>query len=258
LSEASKPPPPSEITPEGSCLRRREFLRHSLLFTATSSPVGGTLLWLMRGLRANDRQKPASPTSLQPSTLTITRQLDYSSGEAKTPYDSVTSYNNFYEFGVDKSDPAENAHTLKTRPWTIAIEGEVKRPQIIDIDRLLEWFPLEERVYRMRCVEAWSMVIRSGLPTLGPKYSLGRQARFVFVRWKSEGAPPGPLAERVIEPVSLRAIYSLGTISPNSPSASSLIPAVKYRVFGSRPCAPFPNLRPHTPEMVSGPPESWS
>ena len=159
MSEASKPPPPSEITPEGAYLRRREFLRHSLLFTATSRTVGGTLLWLMRGLRANDRQKPASPTSLQPSTLTITRQLDYSSGESKTPYGSVTSYNNFYEFGVDKGDPAENAHTLKTRPWTIAIEGEVKRPQIIDIDRLLEWFPLEERVYRMRCVEAWSMVI---------------------------------------------------------------------------------------------------
>jgi hypothetical protein len=203
------------------------------------------------------------PEARQPHVITAEHAHDHAPARlfvrrGKDAYDSVTSYNNFYEFGVDKGDPAENAHTLKTRPWTIAIEGEVKRPQIIDIDRLLEWFPLEERVYRMRCVEAWSMVIRSGLPTLGPKYSLGRQARFVFVRWKSEGAPPGPLAERVIEPVSLRAIYSLGTISPNSPSASSLIPAVKYRVFGSRPCAPFPNLRPHTPEMVSGPPESWS
>jgi sulfoxide reductase catalytic subunit YedY len=159
LFEIGKPPPASEITPERSYLRRREFLRHSLLFTATSSAVGGTLLWLIRGLRAKDRQKPAASTSLQPSTLTITRQLDYSSGEAKTPYGSVTTYNNFYEFGVDKGDPAENAHTLKTRPWTVAIEGEAMRPQIIDIDRLLEWFPLEERVYRMRCVEAWSMVI---------------------------------------------------------------------------------------------------
>ena len=159
MSEIGKPPPAGEITPEGSYLRRREFLRDSLLFTATSSAVGGTLLWLMRGLRAKDRQKPAGSTSVLPNTLTIARQLDYSSGEAQTPYDSVTTYNNFYEFGVDKGDPAENAHGLKTRPWTVTIEGEVKRPQIIDIDRLLEWFPLEERVYRMRCVEAWSMVI---------------------------------------------------------------------------------------------------
>ncbi|HUE75752.1 MAG TPA: protein-methionine-sulfoxide reductase catalytic subunit MsrP, partial [Chloroflexota bacterium] len=70
-----------------------------------------------------------------------------------------TTYNNFYEFGLGKSDPARNAHTLRVRPWTINVEGDVANPQVIDIDTLLEWFPLEERVYRMRCVEAWSMVI---------------------------------------------------------------------------------------------------
>jgi sulfoxide reductase catalytic subunit YedY len=76
-----------------------------------------------------------------------------------TPLADVTSYNNFYEFGTEKGDPAANAGTLRPRPWTVAIEGEVERPQVVDIDQLLKWFPLEERVYRMRCVEAWSMVI---------------------------------------------------------------------------------------------------
>src|SRR5208282_5503308 len=79
--------------------------------------------------------------------------------EEKTPFEDVTTYNNFYELGLGKSDPAENAGSLKTRPWTVSFEGEIKKPLVVDIDKLLEWFPLEERVYRMRCVEAWSMVI---------------------------------------------------------------------------------------------------
>jgi len=76
-----------------------------------------------------------------------------------TPLRDVTSYNNFYEFGTDKGDPAANAGTLRPRPWTVAIEGEVNRPQVVDIDQLIKWAPLEERIYRMRCVEAWSMVV---------------------------------------------------------------------------------------------------
>ncbi len=74
----------------------------------------------------------------------------------------ITTYNNFYEFGTDKSDPAANAHKLITRPWTVAVEGEVMKPKTFDIDELLKLAPLEERVYRFRCVEAWSMVIPSG------------------------------------------------------------------------------------------------
>jgi methionine sulfoxide reductase catalytic subunit len=76
-----------------------------------------------------------------------------------TPWESITSYNNFYEFGTDKEDPARHAGSLRTRPWTVSIEGEVKKPQAVDVDALLRWFPLEERIYRMRCVEAWSMVV---------------------------------------------------------------------------------------------------
>lgn len=168
-------PAAREITPERTYLRRREFLRNSLVFTATSTGVGSTLLWLMRGLRATPHKQPSgSVTQADDHTvLTIAQRADYASGEPKTPLESVTSYNNFYEFGTGKSDPAENALTLRPRPWTLTIEGAVAQPQILDVDQLLKWFPLEERVYRMRCVEAWSMVI----PWVG--FSLGDLLRRV-------------------------------------------------------------------------------
>jgi len=76
-----------------------------------------------------------------------------------TPLEDVIGYNNFYEFGTGKDDPAKHAHTLKTRPWTVTVDGEVHRPRTFDIDELWRGFPPEERVYRLRCVEAWSMVI---------------------------------------------------------------------------------------------------
>jgi sulfoxide reductase catalytic subunit YedY len=83
----------------------------------------------------------------------------YGTTEEKTPLKDITSYNNFYEFGTDKSDPARNAHTLKPRPWTVRVEGHVKKPMTLDIDNIMQAHALEERVYRLRCVEGWSMVI---------------------------------------------------------------------------------------------------
>jgi sulfoxide reductase catalytic subunit YedY len=91
--------------------------------------------------------------------LAAARNGAFSVNEKPTPFKDATSYNNFYEFGADKSDPAENAHTLRPRPWTVSIEGEVKRSFTLDLDSLLKLAPLEERVYRLRCVEGWSMVI---------------------------------------------------------------------------------------------------
>jgi len=146
--------PSSDITPEPIYLRRREFLKNASLFTATAGGIGATLLWLMRGLRARDRD-----TAERGARLTISERGKYRVDEAPTRYEAATTYNNFYEFGVEKTDPAENAGRLVTRPWTVRIEGQVARPQTIDVDDLFRWFPLEERVYRMRCVEAWSMVI---------------------------------------------------------------------------------------------------
>ncbi len=80
-------------------------------------------------------------------------------GEAVTPEAKAQSYNNFYEFGEDKSDPSQNAHTLHTRPWSVKVEGLCKKPQTIDIDKIIGFKPIQQRVYRFRCVEAWSMVI---------------------------------------------------------------------------------------------------
>src|SRR5690606_3364418 len=90
-----------------------------------------------------------------------------------TPYEDVTGYNNFYEFGTGKGDPAAHAHRLQTRPWSVRIEGAVAKPGVYDIEKLLALAPLEERVYRMRCVEGWSMVI----PWVG--YSLSELIRRV-------------------------------------------------------------------------------
>jgi sulfoxide reductase catalytic subunit YedY len=147
----------SDITPESLYLNRRQFLKNVGLAAGTAVAFGGGLLWLVGQGPPPDpppeaEQAPLPVAVAPPST---TSELD----EAPTSYQSVTTYNNYYEFGLDKGEPARNAHTLQTRPWTISVEGEVKEPLILDIDTLLGWFPLEERVYRMRCVEAWSMVI---------------------------------------------------------------------------------------------------
>lgn len=131
---------PSEITPREVYLNRRRFMG-----TLAALAVAPTLA------------APAPPPRGQ--KLAGVNPSRFSTSEAKTPYDKVTTYNNFYEFGTGKDDPAENAHTLKTRPWTVAVEGEVKRPRIYDMDELLKFAPLEERIYRLRCVEGWSMVI---------------------------------------------------------------------------------------------------
>ena len=156
------PPKPSsdEITPEPLYAGRRAFLKNAGLFTVTAAGVGGGLLALTGGGKGGAKKTsgevPPAPTG---PGAPLTTRGPYDTDEAKTSFDDITHYNNFYELGVDKDEPARNGATLKTRPWTLSIEGLVSKPQTLDIDTLLKWFPLEERVYRMRCVEAWSMVI---------------------------------------------------------------------------------------------------
>jgi sulfoxide reductase catalytic subunit YedY len=132
--------PPSEITPEELYLRRRDFLR-----------LGAAGALLGAGLAPAAAQAGEKLPGARPSPL--------STGETRTPYKDVTTYNNFYEFGTDKSDPARYADTLVTRPWTVTVEGAVRKRQTFGIEELLKLAPLEERVYRLRCVEGWSMVI---------------------------------------------------------------------------------------------------
>jgi len=112
-----------------------------------------------------------------------------------TPYDVVTTYNNFYEFGTGKDDPAENAGTLMPRPWSVTVEGDVKRPGTYDLDDLLKGIPTVERTYRMRCVEAWSMVVPwNGVPLgdLIKKLEPGSKAKYVeFVTLLDPKQMPG-------------------------------------------------------------------
>ncbi len=87
------------------------------------------------------------------------RKSSFSTTEKATPYDAVTTYNNFYEFGANKDEPAVNARRFKTSPWSVVIEGAVAKPRTIDLDGIMKLAPLEERIYRLRCVEGWSMVV---------------------------------------------------------------------------------------------------
>jgi sulfoxide reductase catalytic subunit YedY len=150
-------PPSHEITPESVYLRRRELIKNGARILGTAAAVGAGLTWLVHAAPAPDAPETAPIASADVPPVAAA-QYDVPD-EARTPFQSVTTYNNFYEFGLDKDEPARNAHTLQTRPWTIEVAGEVSQPRTIDIEDLLKWFPLEERVYRMRCVEAWSMVI---------------------------------------------------------------------------------------------------
>lgn len=134
----------SEITPRELYLDRRRFM---------AATAGVAVAALVPGTRA---QAAAEQGTGQP--LTAARNAAFSTDEVATPWEAVTTYNNFYEFGLDKDDPARRAGSLKTRPWTIRIDGMVAKPGVIDIEALLKE-PLEERVYRLRCVEAWSMVV---------------------------------------------------------------------------------------------------
>jgi len=134
---------PSEITPKGIYENRRRFIQAAGIIAAAG--LGASALMRARPARA------VTKLSARPSPLSVS--------ETPTSFKDVTTYNNYYEFGTDKTDPSETSNTLKTRPWTVAVEGEIKKPKVYDIDELLKLAPLEERVYRMRCVEGWSMVI---------------------------------------------------------------------------------------------------
>ena len=133
---------PSEITPQGIYARRRELIKSAGLLAVAGVAGIGT--------------GPA--TAQTGAKLPAIRKSSLSTTEKPNSFKDITSYNNYYEFGTDKSDPAENARALKVRPWSVVVEGEVKKPKTFGIEDLLK-FSLEERIYRMRCVEAWSMVI---------------------------------------------------------------------------------------------------
>jgi sulfoxide reductase catalytic subunit YedY len=130
-------------------MRRREFIR----------AASGTAVAAGVGLAAARRVVAQVPGPGQLRALTDVRESSYSTDEALNSYEDVTTYNNFYEFGTQKDDPARYAGSLQSRPWTVRVEGLCNRPGDYDVDDLMRRQPLEERIYRLRCVEAWSMVV---------------------------------------------------------------------------------------------------
>jgi sulfoxide reductase catalytic subunit YedY len=143
----------SDITPRSAYLGRREWLQRLAL------GAGGTAMaaWAARDGLA---QTAASrPNRLAPLPGVRSGVAGAQTVEKLTSYQDASTYNNFYEFGTDKSDPAPNARGMKTRPWTVVVEGLVNKPKTFGLDDLMKVAPLEERIYRLRCVEGWSMVI---------------------------------------------------------------------------------------------------
>lgn len=142
----------SEITPPGIYQQRRELLR--LMAGGAAGAVMAS--WAARDARASQVPRPGKLAALPGRVSAV---AGASTLDKLTDYQDASGYNNFYEFGMDKGDPARNAHTLPTSPWTVSVEGLVKKPGNYTLEDLLKLAPMEERIYRLRCVEGWSMVI---------------------------------------------------------------------------------------------------
>jgi methionine sulfoxide reductase catalytic subunit len=140
--------PSSEITPKSTYLNRRNFLAAMAVAGAAAAT----------GVAFGNLADPAL-TAEANAKIDGLQKSPFSTTEKETPYKDVTNYNNFYEFSTDKYEPADLAKNFKTRPWTVTIDGEVKQKQVLDVDTIIKMAAPEERIYRHRCVEGWSIVV---------------------------------------------------------------------------------------------------
>jgi sulfoxide reductase catalytic subunit YedY len=226
-----KPPdiPSSAITPKDQYQSRRRFLRN------TASTAASVAAAALGALRLSQMLQPSTTAYASTQLQTVQSPLT-TTGEALTSRLDVTTYNNFYEFGVNKEDPARNAGLLPTRPWTIRVEGRVKTPKTFDIEALLKLRSLEDRVYRHRCVEAWSMVI----PWVGYSFSAfidqceplssAKYVQFLSYydrhveKWTSESNIAWPYSEglrmdEAMNPLTLLTFGLYGEVLPNQNGA---------------------------------------
>jgi len=247
---------PSEITPPEIYRERRLFMQ-GMGALAAGAALG------------------AAPEADAGTRLADVRASAIKLDEKRTPYKDVTTYNNFYEFGTGKGDPAENAGSLKTRPWSVAVEGEVRNPRIYDIDTLLKLAPLEERVYRMRCVEGWSMVIpwvgfplreiiRRAEPTGNAKYvefvTLNDPRQMPGQRSRVLDWPyvEGLRLDEAMHPLTLLAVGLYGEVLPNQNGAPiRLVVPWKYGFKSAKSIVKirFVEKPPLTAWMVAAPKE---
>lgn len=225
----------SEVTPEAIYLSRR-----ALMGAGAALAAGSALPAWAEGevSRYEGVEAGAAPAWLQAKLGQVRWQAVTAPGEAITPYKDATHYNNFYEFGTDKSDPAENAASLKTQPWSVVIDGEVTKPGTYALEDVVKPYQLEERIYRLRCVEAWSMVIPwLGFPlaellkrveptsraryvrfeTLQDPTSMpGQRSSFSYIRWPYE---EGLRLDEAMHPLTLLAVGMYGRELPNQNGA---------------------------------------
>jgi len=219
----------SDVTPQPLYLNRRRFLAGSVALGAFG----------------------ALPGTARAGKLGDFKKSSYNAGDEKvTPLEAITHYNNFYEFGTDKEDPAKNAQDFRTSPWTLKVEGEVAKPLVFDHDALLKIAPLEERIYRHRCVEAWSIVV----PWIGfPLNALLKQvqptpkAKYVaFESYSDARQMPhaygikfpyveGLRLDEAMHPLTLLAVGMYGDTLPNQDGAPiRLVVPWKYGFKGAK------------------------
>ena len=214
-----------DVTPKSNYSNRRNFLLGLLV---TTGAVAG---WKKYSYLLNGPGTGSVPTKLNGVS-----KGPFNTDERITPMNDVTHYNNFYEFGTDKEDPAKNAINFRTSPWTVSVEGEVKKPRKFTMDEIMKLAPLEERIYRHRCVEAWSIVV----PWIG--YSFNVIAKLVeptpkaqFVAFESyydvKQMPEGPMAgiqlpyveglrlDEAMNPLTLLCVGMYGETLPNQDGA---------------------------------------
>tara|TARA_B100001057_G_scaffold153067_1_gene153228 strand:+ start:233 stop:1192 length:960 start_codon:yes stop_codon:yes gene_type:complete len=212
---------PSEITSETNYLNRRSFIK-------AGSIAGGSLI--------SDATFGAIIPRSQTSTLSNVKKSLFSTSESKNTFEEITTYNNFYEFGTGKSDPFLNAKEFKPRPWKIEVSGHARKNGVIDFDEFMKPFDLEERIYRMRCVEAWSMVIPwVGIPLAKVVNYFQPTSKAKYVAFKTLKDPeqmPGQKSwvlnwpyregltiEEAINPLTILAIGIYGKVIPNQNGA---------------------------------------
>jgi sulfoxide reductase catalytic subunit YedY len=218
----------SEITPRQVFEQRRRLLQQ----LAGGAAGLGLASWAARDAQAQS-QGPGRLAKLPAGRSTVTGGFVM---DKPTSYQDITSYNNFYEFGTDKADPARAAGSLKPRPWSVMVEGEVAKPGAIDLDGLLKLSAMEERIYRLRCVEGWSMVIPwigYSLAELIRKVEPNSRAKYVeFVTLADKSQMPGlrsgvldwPYVEglridEAMNPLTLLSFGLYGEVLPNQNGA---------------------------------------
>jgi sulfoxide reductase catalytic subunit YedY len=225
----------SEITPKSTYLNRRKFLAGAAV-TAAAATAGG--LWL-RG--SGNSASAAAPGAANPTPAPVPGKLNftksqYTTDEKQTPFKDITNYNNYYEFSTDKYGPAGLAKDFPARPWSVKIEGLANKPRTFDVDEIIRQNPLEERIYRHRCVEGWSMVIPwVGFPLANLLKQVDPNSKAKYVEFTTVYAPdkmPGqrqrildwPYIEglrmdEAMHPLALLAVGLYGDVLPNQDGA---------------------------------------